>query len=70
MPGDSSSRLLSRLRLVLGLLQMTGAAVAAALLYSVGVTALSLGAVVVTTSLTSLSVMLFGSQHSWHSHRP
>lgn len=70
MPDGSSSRLLNRLRLVLGLLQMTGAAVAAALLYSVGLTALSLGAVVATTSLTSLSVMLFGSHHSSRSHRP
>jgi hypothetical protein len=49
---------------------MAGAVAAATLLYSVGVTALSFGAVVVTTSLTSLSVMLFGSQQSSHSHRP
>ena len=54
----------SRLRFVLGMLQMAMAVVAMVLLFKVGVTPFSLGAVVLTSSLTSLSVMLFGGGHS------
>lgn len=52
----------SRLRFVLGMAQMAAAVVAVVLLFGLGVTAISLTAVVVASSLTSLSVMLFGSR--------
>jgi hypothetical protein len=52
-----------RLRFVLGMAQMAAAVIAAVLLFNVGVTTISLTAVVVASSLTSLSVMLFGSRH-------
>ena len=51
-------------RFVLGMLQMALAVVAMALLFTVGVTPLSLAAVVLASLLTSLSVMLFGSRRS------
>ena len=51
-----------RLRLVLGMAQMGAAVTAVVLLWQIGVTAVSLGLVVVASSLTSLSVMLFGSR--------
>ena len=51
-----------RVRFVLGMLQMELAVVAMVLLATVGVTPLSLAAVVLASSLTSLSVMLFGSR--------
>jgi hypothetical protein len=51
-----------RLRFALGMAQMAASAVAVVLLISVGVTAISLTAVVVASSLTSISVMLFGSR--------
>lgn len=51
-----------RVRFVLGMAQMAAAVVAVVLLFSIGVTAISLTAVVVASSLTSLSVMLFGSR--------
>jgi hypothetical protein len=51
-----------RLRFVLGMAQMAAAVVAVVLLCNVGVTAISLTAVVVASSLTSVSVMLFGSR--------
>ena len=41
---------------------MAASVVAVVLLFGVGVTAISLTAVVVASSLTSLSVMLFGSR--------
>jgi hypothetical protein len=44
--------------------QMAAAVVAVVLLYTVGVTALSLIAVVAASSVTSVSVMLFGSRRS------
>jgi hypothetical protein len=47
---------------VLGMAQMAASVVAVVLLFGVGVTAISLMAVVVASSLTSLSVMLFGSR--------
>lgn len=49
-------------RFVLGMAQMAASVIAVVLLFSVGVTAISLTAVVVASSLTSLSVMLFGSR--------
>jgi hypothetical protein len=51
-----------RLRFVLGMAQMAAAVVAVVLLCNVGVTAISLIAVVVASSLTSVSVVLFGSR--------
>jgi hypothetical protein len=51
-----------RLRFVLGMAQMAAAVIAVVLLFHVGVTAISLTAVVVASSLTSVSVMLFGSR--------
>jgi ABC-type enterobactin transport system permease subunit len=44
--------------------QMAASVVAVVLLFGVGVTAISLTAVVVASSLTSLSVMLFGSRRN------
>ena len=62
---DSSESLRGgRLRFVLGMLQMALAVVAMVLLFTVGVTPLSLAAVVLASLLTSLSVMLFGSRRS------
>ena len=51
-----------RVRFGLGMAQMAAAVVAVVLLFGVGVTPISLTAVVVASSLTSLSVMLFGSR--------
>ena len=53
-----------RVRFVLGMLQMALAVVAMVLLFTAGVTTLSLAAVVLASSFTSLSVMLFGSRRS------
>lgn len=53
---------LDRVRFVLGMAQIAASVVAVVLLFGVGVTAISLTAVVVASSLTSLSVMLFGSR--------
>ena len=51
-------------RFVLGMAQMAASVVAVVLLFGVGVTTMSLTAVVVASSLTSLSVMLFGSRRN------
>jgi hypothetical protein len=51
-----------RVRFVLGMAQMAAAVIAVVLLFGVGVTPISLTAVLVASSLTSLSVMLFGSR--------
>ena len=51
-----------RVRFVLGMAQMAAAVVAVVLLFGVGVTPVSLTAVLVASSLTSLCVMLFGSR--------
>ncbi len=48
-------------RFVLGMAQMAASVIAVGLLCGVGVTPINLTAVVVASSLTSLSVMLFGS---------
>lgn len=53
-----------RIRFVLGMAQMAAAVFAVVLLVTVGVTPLSLTAVVVASSLTSVSVMLFGGRRS------
>ena len=55
------SRDTSRMRFALGMGQMAAAVVAAVLLLRTGVSAAALGAVVVTCTLSTLSVMLFGS---------
>jgi hypothetical protein len=51
-----------RLRFVLGMAQMAAPVIAVVLLFGVGVTPISLTAVVVASSVTSISVMLFGSR--------
>ena len=51
-----------RFRFVLGMLQMALAVVAMVLLFTVGVTPVSLASVVLASSLTSLSVTLFGGR--------
>lgn len=51
-------------RLVLGLLQMLGAALSVILLVLTGMTAVALTAVTVTCALTSISVLLFGAKRS------
>ena len=53
-----------RVRFVLGMSQMALAVVALVLLFTAGVTPLTLAAVVLASLLTSLSVMLFGSRRS------
>ena len=53
-----------RVRFVLGMAQMAAAVFAVSLLVTVGVTALSLTAVVAASTLTSVSVMLFGSRRN------
>lgn len=52
------------LRLILGLLQMAGAAFTLALLVETGVNKSSLAAVTATGLLTTISVLLFG-KYSW-----
>jgi hypothetical protein len=59
---DASTRRWAVVRLLLGYLQMTGAIVSAALLLQTGTNTASLGAVVLTCALTTVSVILFGSQ--------
>ena len=73
--GDS--RLLSRratwtvVRLTLGVLQMTGAAVALGLLLATGVTTAALILVVLLTALMTISIMLFGAvDHVRHPMAP
>lgn len=51
-----------RIRFVLGMTQMAAAVVAVVFLFTEGVTAMSLTAVVIASSLTSVSVLLFGSR--------
>jgi hypothetical protein len=51
-----------KLRLILGLLQMFGAVVSLTLLATMGVTAISLSAVAVTSLMTTVSVVLFGGR--------
>ena len=51
-----------KLRLILGLLQMFGAVVSLTLLATTGVTPISLGAVAVTSLMTTISVALFGGR--------
>ena len=55
-------RLWTTIRLTLGLIQMTAAAVALGLLVASGVTPLALIVVVLTCLLTTISVVLFGSR--------
>lgn len=50
------------LRLILGLLQMGGAALSMALLLNTGLNTRSLTCVVITGLFTTLSVLLFGSR--------
>lgn len=50
-------------RFALGMLQMAGAVVSLLLLGVVGVTPLSLAAVVLTGLCTAVSVLLFGGRH-------
>jgi hypothetical protein len=50
------------IRLTLGVMQMTAAAIALGVLVAGGVTALALVLVVLTCLLTTISVVLFGSR--------
>ena len=68
--GTAESLRWGRFRFVLGLVQMAIAVVAMVLLFTVRVTPLSLGAVVLASSLTSLSVMLFGSRRNHRRDHP
>ena len=52
------------IRLVLGALQMFAAVVSLVLLVAVGVARVTLIAVVITTVLTTVSVLLYGSRRS------
>ncbi|ODS53481.1 MAG: hypothetical protein ABS36_12620 [Acidobacteria bacterium SCN 69-37] len=54
----------ARLRLALGTAQMSAAAFALGLLASDGVTARALAAAVIACTLTTVSVLLFGSRRS------
>ena len=56
----------SRLRLALGMAQMGGVVVSLVLLLKMGAAPLSLAAVVITSALTSISVMLFGNRRGRH----
>ena len=56
---ESQHATLSLLRLALGLLQMAGAVCSGVLLYETGISTVTLGATVVTTSFTALSIALF-----------
>ena len=55
----ASERRWAVVRLILGQLQMMGAVVSFVLLLQTGINRLSLGAVVVTSLLTGLSLLLF-----------
>ena len=63
-PPTSREKAWAVVRLVLGFAQMMGATVSVYLLIELGVVPLSLGSVVVTPSLTTLSVLLFGRRKS------
>lgn len=52
----------SVLRLVLGLAQIVGASAAFVLLFGTGISTLTIGFTVATCLLTTISVILFGSQ--------
>ena len=52
----------AHLRFALGMSQMAAAVVAVILLVQIGVTPLSLTAVVVTSTLSAVSVMVFGGR--------
>jgi hypothetical protein len=62
-------RALAYLRLLLGMLQITGVGMSLALLLYTGVTRPSLVAVVCTCLATCVSVLLFGGRSSRHSRR-
>lgn len=64
-PGEADESLWwNRIRFGLGMAQMAAAVVAVVLLFTEGVSTISLTAVVVASSLTSVSVMLFGSRRN------
>ena len=56
---ESQHVMLSLLRLARGPLQMTGAVCSGVLLYETGISTVTLGATVVTTSFAALSIALF-----------
>ena len=60
-PSDVVEKRWEQLRFVLGMAQMAGAVAALAILLMTGVTTASLIAVVSTSLLTTVSVLLFGS---------
>jgi hypothetical protein len=65
----ANRRALAYLRLVLGMVQITGVGMSLALLLYTGVTTPSLVAVVCTCLTTCVSVLLFGSESKRNSRR-
>jgi hypothetical protein len=65
---DASTRRWAVVRLLLAYLQITGAIVSAVLLLQTGTNTASLGAVVLTCALTTMSVILFGSHGKKQKH--
>ena len=55
-------------RLILGMLQIFGAVVSLVLLLQTGFNTVSVGSVVITGLLTTVSVLLFGSRRSANRH--
>ena len=66
-PDEHARRLRwAHLRFALGMSQMATAVVAVVLLVRLGVTPVSLTAVVVTSTLSAVSVMMFGGRRDKH----
>lgn len=61
---DATERRLGFVRLVLGVLQVFGAALTLTLLVLTGISKLSLGAAIATGLLTTISILLFGGRRS------
>jgi hypothetical protein len=61
---DATERRLGFVHLVLGVLQVFGAALTLTLLVLTGISKLSLGAAIATGLLTTISILLFGGRRS------
>jgi hypothetical protein len=59
--GDRKKSGMLRLRVLLGIFQMAGVICTITLLIQTGINPISLGSAIVTCSLTSVSVLVFGS---------
>jgi hypothetical protein len=64
MPSRTPHPRSDSIRFVLGVLQMFGAIVSIVLLIAVGVARITLVAVIITTVLTTVSVLVYGSRRS------